>query len=580
MRYFLSLTLVFSLLFICSCSEQAADTGQGGQLADEKQVASDSGKTETGQEDQSYLTCKPEDIEWFNDDRFGMFIHWGPVSLAGTEISWTRKGPRRGMDLQDWKSIDLEVYDNLYKSFYPAQYDARQWAKIAKAAGMKYMVLTTKHHDGFCLFHSKYTDYDMESTPFKRDLVKEYADACRAEGLKVGFYYSQPDWRHEDYFTENHDKYIEYLHGQVRELMTNYGKVDIMWFDGLHGTAEDWDAYRLIKMIRRLQPGIIINNRCGVPGDFGTPEQHLGGFDREDNWESCITLCNQWAWRTNDKLKSLKKCIEMLVYTASGDGNLLLNVGPMPTGAIEPRQVVRLREIGEWLEKYGESYYGTRGGPYTPTEHLGTTCRGKNIYVHIMSWPEGEIELPPLPAIVEDFDVMTGGSATVKHNKKGLFINVPKESRDRLDTIIKLTINKKAEDIEPIRVLPQGIIKPVSASSSEHVSGYGPELAFDFDIDTRWATNYGVKQAWLEADLGKEYSVNRVKIDERGYIRIREFNLQVKAGGQWKTVYSAANPPRDESIYFEPVKTRYVRMNVLDALEGPTVWEMFIFGDK
>jgi alpha-L-fucosidase len=317
---------------------------------------------------------------------------------------------------------------------------------------MKYLVFTSKHHDGFCMFDSKLTDYKITSSPFKRDVVKELADACHKAGLKLGFYYSPVDWHHPDYRTENHARYIVYLHGQLRELCSNYGKADIIWFDGLGGTAKDWDSENLFKIIRRLQPNVIINDRAGLPADHDTPEQKIGKFQSDRPWETCMTLCQQWAWKPDDQMKSLKECIDTLVRVAGGDGNLLFNVGPMPDGQIEPRQVTRLKEMGDWLKKYGESIYGTRGGPFKPTSWLASTHKSNAIYLHILTWPGDSIVLPPLPKNIISSSVLTGGQASVTQSKHGIEVSLPKPHRQELDTIIKLQLDGSAGDIVPIDV--------------------------------------------------------------------------------------------------------------------------------
>lgn len=215
--------------------------------------------------------------------------------MEGTEIGWSRKGPRREHRSGTAESgVPVEVYDYLYKEFNPIAFDAEEWAKDA---GMRYVVYTTKHHDGFVNFDSRLTDYKITSSasPFGRDIVAELTAACRNAGLAVGYYYSQPDWHHPDYRTENHDRYIAYLHGQVKELLTSYGKVDLLWFDGLEGTTADWDSKRLFNTIESLHPQVIINDRCGLRGDYDTPEQRIGPFQVERPWETCMTLSRQWA---------------------------------------------------------------------------------------------------------------------------------------------------------------------------------------------------------------------------------------------------------------------------------------------
>ncbi|KPL05700.1 hypothetical protein AMJ85_11135 [candidate division BRC1 bacterium SM23_51] len=390
-----------------------------------------------------------ERMAWWREAKFGLFVHWGPVSLTGGEIGWSRGGERRGRKDKHTGQTPVEIYDNLYKKFNPTEFDAKEWIAIAKAAGMKYLVFTSKHHDGFSMFDSKLTDYKITNSPFKRDVVAELADACHEAGIRLGFYYSPPDWYHRDYRTENHDRYIKFLHGQIRELMTNYGRVDIMWFDGLGGSAKDWDSENLFKIIRRLQPHIIINNRAGLPGDHDTPEQRIGRFQTDRAWESCITICRQWAWKPDDQMKSFKECIHTLVRVVGGDGNLLFNVGPMPTGEIEPRQVARLKEMGAWLKKYGESIYGTRGGPFRTGPWGASTYRGNTIYVHILNWDEETIMLPPIEKKIVSSSVLTGGTADVKQSDQAIEISVAAADRDPVDTIVVLQLDGSVAEANP-----------------------------------------------------------------------------------------------------------------------------------
>ena len=283
--------------------------------------------------DDSLLKADPDVVEAWQDMRFGMFNCWGPVSLTGLEIGWSRGAPSWGrrQGVRGAKGpTPVEVYDNLYKKWKPEQFDAPAWVQVAKDAGMKYMIFLVKHHDGFCLYDSKLTDFKQTGpeSAWKVDVMKEVADACHDADLKLIIYYSQPDWHHPDYLGENHDRYIEYLHGQVRELLTNYGKIDGLWFDNLRGRGDNreaakvWDSEELFRMARSIQPDLIINDRCGLDADFYTPEQHLGTFNLERPWETCMTLNSQWAWKPNDKIKSLKQCIDVLVTCAVRNGNL------------------------------------------------------------------------------------------------------------------------------------------------------------------------------------------------------------------------------------------------------------------
>ncbi len=525
----------------------------------------------------SYLKASDADMRWWEEARFGLFIHWGPVSLKGTEIGWSRGGERRGRG--GTGAIPVEVYDNLYKEFNPVEFNADEWVALAQQAGMKYLVFTSKHHDGFSMFDSKLTDYKITNSPFQRDVVKELADACHKAGLRVGFYYSPPDWHHPDYRTATHANYIEYMHGQLREICTNYGQIDIIWFDGLGGKAEDWDAERLFKMIRELQPHVIINNRAGLPGDHDTPEQTIGRFQNDRPWESCITICRQWAWKPNDDMKSLEECLDTLVRCAGGDGNLLFNVGPMPTGAIEPRQVERLQEMGAWLRQYGESIYGTRGGPYMPGPWGASTSKDNRVYIHVLDWPEDGLVLPPLPKKIVANSLLTGGAVTVSQAEDGVRIEVAKTDRQPIDTIVALDLDGLASDITPIK-WPSGAVSEGKAAKASNVYQAMPEYdavkAFDDNDATRWATDGGTHAAWLEVDLGAPVTFSRAVIKE-AFDRVKSFELQHKAGVAWETFAKGTTIGERREVKFKPVTAQYVRLNIIEATDGPTLWEFQLF---
>ena len=408
---------------------------------------------------------KAERMKWWVDARFGMFIHWGPVSLKGTEIGWSRG-----------KEVPIAVYDNLYKEFNPVKFDARQYVSLAKEAGVKYITLVSKHHDGFAMYPTKLSNYNIMSTPFRRDIARELADKCRQQGLRFCTYYSIIDWYHPDYLPRgagdkrppqdaHFDRYLAFMKGQLREIVANYQPA-VMWFDGEwedHWTVErGQDVYN---MLRDLNPTIIVNNRLGknrafghggatppksTVGDFHTPEQETGRFsgDRNVYWESNMTICQQWAWKPHDKLKSLKECIDLLVTNAGYDGNFMLNVGPMPTGEIEPRQVERMREIGRWMKQHGGSIYGTRGGPFLPGRWGVSTCKDDAIYVHVLRWPgEGPITLPALPKKIVASRLLGGGQVDAKQSDTGIAIAVPAANRQQLDTVVELKLDGSAMDI-------------------------------------------------------------------------------------------------------------------------------------
>ena len=422
-------------------------------------------KQESQSPDSQNEKIKTEPIEYWKDLKFGMFIHWGPVSLRGTEIGWSRG-----------EEVPIEEYDNLYKEFNPVLFDADQWVQVAKSAGMKYLIITSKHHDGFCLWDSKYTEYDIGSTPLGRDILKELSIACKKQGIRFGTYYSVCDWYHLDFplgspggrtekANPNLERYIDYLRNQVTELITNYGPLLTMWFDVPQQVYSEY-GIPTVEMVRELQSDILINNRAyrdtgrtsgfnqqELVGDYSTPEQRVGAFNLKRPWETCMTICRQWAWKPNDNLKSLEECLQILATTAGGGGNLLLNVGPMLDGRIEQRQIDRLSEMGVWLEKYGESIYGTRGGPFTPTNWMASTRKENKIYVHLFDWPDGKLILPSLdPVKITSVRIMKGEELQMSTTADRIEIQLPDDPVDENNTVIILTLDDKAGDINPLDV--------------------------------------------------------------------------------------------------------------------------------
>lgn len=390
--------------------------------------------------------------DWFVNDRFGMFIHWGLYSMPARH-EWIRHAEK----------ITDEDYQKYFDHFDPDLFQPKDWAKAAREAGMKYFVFTTKHHEGFCMWDTKYTDYKVTNTPCGRDLVREVVDAFRAEGLKVGFYYSLIDWHHPDFITDNRvgpyrelseeelrkrnegrdmKRYAKYMRDQVTELLTNYGKIDILWFDfsypdpsgennPLHGKGHlDWESEELVRLIRSIQPEIILDNRLDLPdaGDIMTPEQYTPDqpLKNEDGtpavWEGCHTFSGSWGYfRDEMSWKSPKQCIDMLINHVSRGGNLLMNVGPTSRGYFDSRAMNCLKAYGEWMKYNSRSIYGCTAAPaeFAEPKDCRYTFNPKTntLYLHLMNWPFKHIHLPNLGGKVAYAQLLQDGSEILMRDK-------------------------------------------------------------------------------------------------------------------------------------------------------------------
>jgi len=391
--------------------------------------------------------------EWLEDARFGMFIHWGLYSILA-----------RGEWVMDIEKIPSEEYALLAGKFNPGKFDANKWVSLAKEAGAKYVVLTTRHHEGFSLFDSKVSDFTSVKTAAKRDFVAEYVKACRKAKMKVGFYYSLLDWRYRAYFNgpkKNPKKWkelVEYAHSQVRELMTNYGKVDYLFYDGewIPGVkfnrtfinqqkspeiAKSWQAKELNAMVRKLQPHIIINNRTGLSEDVDTPEQNIAASENHRLWESCMTMNDCWGYsKADNNWKSTRQFIQNLVRCVGDGGNLLLNIGPKPDGTIPAPSVKRFAEIGRWMEINKKSIHGCGKAPFAGGTVGLTTAKGNTVYLHVFRWPGEEICLAGVKKKVKSAYLLASKEkVSVIQKGKRLFLkDLPKKPLDLYDTVIKI----------------------------------------------------------------------------------------------------------------------------------------------
>jgi alpha-L-fucosidase len=524
----------------------------------------------------AYLNASEEVMQRWDDLTFGLFMHWDMSSLLGVEISWAKQSR---VDVEGEGDIPDTIYNNLYKSFNPAEFDAKQFVKVAKDAGMQYIIFTSKHHGGFCMFDSELTDYKITNTAFGRDVLKELSDACHAEGMAFGFYYSQPDWHHPDFISKDFDAYRPYLFGQVEELCTNYGTIDIIFFDGLFYGEKEYHSKELFKMIRTLQPNVVINNRSGLPGDYKTPEQVVGAFNNQDYWESCMTLGTSWSWKVNDRLKSSDECIKILIQTVGGDGNLLLNVGPMPTGIIEYRQADTLRAIGDWLREYGESVYAKNGGPYKPAAWGASTYDKNIVYLHILSWYDAPEYFPSLGITLKKAELLTGGSVEAEETKKGIKFHVEEKDRKNPATIIKLTLGGNASEIEPVLIPTKSIARHTKVKAS--VNQDMAKNLVDDDPQTEWLSDS--RQCWFEIDLGEVSEFSRIDIREEGHEwepRTNDYQLMYKLDNEWIILDKGNKIGHTYSKTFQPVSARYIRLQINNSGVLPKFSEFQVYSPR
>ena len=409
---------------------------------------------------------------WFDEARLGMFVHWDHASQRGWEVSWPLVGGV--FSLPYCQKVGVDEYHALTATFDPQAWDATDLARRARAAGMRYAVVTTRHHSGFSMFATKLSDHNVMNTPCGRDLVREAVDAFRAEGLRVGIYYSLSDWHHPDYpaFREEFKPYVlgqspplpseaeaaryrEYLMGQLDELLTGYGRIDVIWFDGQWERRADWwHPDEIEALLRRLQPGILINNRLPGRGDFDTPEQFIPATPPTGRWESCLTMNESWGWNPDDThYKTPRAIVHALCETAGRGGNLLLNVSPRGDGSLPPEQTERLDSLGTWLDTHGEAIYATTAG-LEPWQFYGpSTKRANRIYAFLLMRPYETVTVRGLPIrriarvtllgsdTALHFDTRTGVMNQLEQDPIGeVILTVPPHLLDDLASVIAIDI--------------------------------------------------------------------------------------------------------------------------------------------
>lgn len=387
-------------------------------------------------------------LKWWHEARFGMFIHFGLYSVLGRH-EWA----------MEEEGIPVAEYQKLAAQFNPKPHAARAWAKLAKQAGMKYMVMTSKHHEGFCNFATKLTNYCAPKQAAGRDLLAEFYEAARSEGMRVGFYYSLMDWHHPDGARCAHDeaarkRFVEYTHGLVRELCTNYGKLDILWYDvDWPLSPEGWESVKMNKMVRQLQPDILLNNRAGIPEDFTTPEQHITASS--EPWEACMTMNDSWGYnRGDDDWKTPKTIVRNLVTCAQGYGNYLLNIGPKGDGSIPRESIETLASTGRWMDHHADLIHQAELCQVTSSELAHFTRKGNTLYVHAHFWPGATFGVGGLKNKVLSAKLYLSGRPVKFHQDefRTQFIGLPEQSPDPLVSVIELECDgEPVQDMGNIR---------------------------------------------------------------------------------------------------------------------------------
>ncbi len=553
-------------------------------------------------------------MAWWREARFGLFIHFGLYAVPAGE--WNGR-----TDYGEWirnnARIPIDTYDQFRGRFNPTGFDATAWVRLAKQAGMKYIVITTKHHDGFCLFDSKETDFTVMSTPFKRDIMKELAEACHREGMRLGWYYSIMDWHHPDYLPRrdweqrsaagaDFERYVKYMKAQLRELLTNYGKIDILWFDGQWEAT--WNNERgrdLYDYVRSLQPNIIINNRVGraggdfgldsgqgVIGDFGTPEQEIPatGLPGAD-WETCMTMNGNWGYNRADKnFKSTQDLIRKLVDIASKGGNYLLNVGPTGEGVFPPESVERLQAIGGWMRVNGESIYGTTASPLAAPPWGRITAKALSasitrLYLHAFDWPaNGRLAVSGLlngarqayllaepvqrrAPVAGTAGMPPGMLAPVSGVRKlltlregeALIVEAPGVTRDSADNVVVLDLNGKPDVVHAPRV---------SAAAPIFVDQLEVAISTDMArVTLHYTTDGG------EPTLASPAAAPTIRIAATTTIKVRSFRGDLALGPVTTATFTkveprpAVNPgPLVQGLQFEVVEGDFKKLPEFDKL--------------
>ncbi|MEP7106496.1 MAG: alpha-L-fucosidase [Ferruginibacter sp.] len=532
-------------------------------------------------------------MNWWKDAKFGMFIHWGVYSvLAGTYEG--KQIPGIGEWIMNRGKIPIDKYKPYAKKFNPVKYNPEAWVKMAKDAGMKYIVITSKHHDGFALFNSTVTDWDVvDATPYGKDLLEPLVEACRNQGMRIGFYYSQAqDWNHPGgaasggHWDKDQDGDMDvYLDRiavpQVHEILTNYGELDILWWD----TPQDMTPERAEKFLPllKLHPNLITNNRLGggYKGDTETPEQFVPstGFPGR-NWEACMTMNDTWGFKSYDtNWKSSATLIKNLAEIVSKGGNFLLNVGPTAEGEIPRPSIDRLKEVGLWLKKNKESIYGTTASPFAYLSWGRCTRKDQKLYLHIFDYPaSGKLHIPMTNKIQKAYLLASPAKKLmVKTEDARSVIYLPRVAPDKINTVVVVEFEG-----EP-NISPSPMTGKQAIASSQKSETEGSKNLLDGNRLTRWEAAEGERKATLEVDLKMPTAISGFIADEPWHPwdnKKQSLTLQYRVGAEWKTIFQATTNGIGHVENFKPATAQYFRLIIENKETAPSLLEWQMYGPE
>jgi len=503
--------------------------------------------------------------------RVGLFIHWGPSS--GRALPQSHSHARKSA-LNPSGSVPSEVYDQFYKEFNPTNYNPDAWLKLAHDAGMRYAVFVAKHHDGFCMFKTDATDYNIMATPYGKDVAAMFASACKHQGIALGWQFSPKDWKHPDFNTPGHDRYNAYYEKLIDDLSANYGPLSVLWFDGIEPAGPDmWKQTpdRVAKMLHERHPQIMLGVHGGCAEDFLSFEETVGPFDRRQPWEMCEAI-NPSGWVFNQPMPPfpLRGLLRNLVYTIARDGNYLLDVGPMPDGRIYPPDAERLGEIAAWMKVNAEGIHGTRGGPYRDGEWGGATCKDSAVYLFIADRAGVNLTLPALAAEVRSARRLDGGQLDWKADAASLRLALSDRAQGRRPVFVcvKLELDRPAFPL-PLVDVQANLAATARLSPSSVLGSAATQLLFDNDGDTTWETEPGDTLNALDMDLGESRLLGSLSLSERAPRQFwnNAYKLELKTrddpNGEWQTVLkhtgTLGGPP---ILDLKPVRARYVRLEL------------------